>query len=58
MYGEEAVSEQALAEEALGRLPAEAVARGDGDFGIFAFAYAVQQSRRLGSTARRHLTSA
>jgi putative transposase len=46
MYGEEAVSEQALAEEALNRLPADAVVLGDGNFGIFAFAYAVQQSQR------------
>ena len=46
MYGDKAVSEQVLAEQALGRLPAEAVVLGDGNFGIFAFAYAVQQSRR------------
>jgi hypothetical protein len=46
MYGDEAVSEQALAERALERLPADAVVLGDGNFGIFAFAYAVQQSRR------------
>lgn len=46
MYGDEAVSEQALAEQALGRLPADAVVLGDGNFGIFAFAHAVQQSRR------------
>jgi hypothetical protein len=47
MYGDEAVSEQGLAEEALDRLPAEAVVLGDGNFGIFAFAYKIQQSRRL-----------
>lgn len=46
MYGGAAVSEQALAEQALDRLPADAVALGDGNFGIFFFAYAVQQSRR------------
>jgi hypothetical protein len=46
MYGEAPVSEQELAEQALERLPADAVALGDGNFGIFAFAYAVQQSRR------------
>ncbi len=46
MYGDGAVSEQGLAEQALERLPADAVVLGDGNFGIFAYAYAVQQSRR------------
>ena len=46
MYGAEAVSEQQVAEEALGRLPADAVVLGDGNFGIFAYAYAVHQSGR------------
>src|SRR5258708_30685857 len=46
MYGRKPVSEQGLAEEALQRLPANAVVLGDCNFGIFAFAYAVQQSRR------------
>jgi hypothetical protein len=46
MYGEAAVSEQALAAAALERLPAKALVLGDGNFGIFSFAYAVQQSRR------------
>jgi len=46
MYGDRPVSEQALAEAALERLPAEAVVLGDGNFGIFAFAYAVCQSGR------------
>jgi putative transposase len=46
MYGDAAVSEQALAAQALERLPADAVALGDGNFGIFDFAYAVQQSQR------------
>jgi hypothetical protein len=46
MYGEAAVSEQALAEQGLERLPQEAVVLGDGNFGIFNFAYAVQQSGR------------
>ena len=45
-YGDAAVSEQSLAEGALERLPSEAVVLGDGNFGIFAFAYAVQQSQR------------
>jgi putative transposase len=46
MYGDAAVSEQALAEQALERLPSDAVVLGDGNFGIFAYAYAVQQSHR------------
>jgi hypothetical protein len=46
MYGDTAVSEQALAEQAMERLPRDAVVLGDGNFGIFAFAYAVQQSQR------------
>jgi hypothetical protein len=46
MYGDKAVSEQRLADEALERLPADAVVLGDGNFGIFAFAYAVQQGQR------------
>jgi hypothetical protein len=46
MYGRRAVGEQQLAAEALGRLPAQAVVLGDGDFGIFAFAHAVQQTGR------------
>jgi putative transposase len=46
MYGNEAVSEQSLASAALERLPPDAVVLGDGNFGIFAFAWAVDQSRR------------
>jgi putative transposase len=46
MYGDSPVSEQALAQEALERLPGEAVVLGDGNFGIFALAHAVQQSKR------------
>jgi hypothetical protein len=46
MYGAQAVSEQELAEQAVARLPADAVALADGNFGIFAFAHAVQQSHR------------
>ena len=38
--------EQELAREALQRLPADAVVLADGNFGIFAFAYAVQQTQR------------
>jgi Transposase DDE domain. len=46
MYGKRAVGEQELARQALQRLPADAVVLADGDFGIFAFAYAVQQTQR------------
>ena len=46
MYGPEAVSEQKLAEQGLGRLPADAVVLADGNFGIFAFAHAVMDSGR------------
>lgn len=46
MYGKQAVSEQALAEESLARLPADAVVMTDCNFGIFAFAHAVQASGR------------
>jgi hypothetical protein len=45
-YGDNAVSEQFLAEQALSRLPADAVVLGDGNFGILAFAHAVGQSQR------------
>lgn len=41
MYGEEAVSEQQLAEQVLDRAPLGSVIVGDGNFGIFNFAYAV-----------------
>jgi hypothetical protein len=58
MYGPEAVSEQQLAEQALERLPADAVVLADGNFGIFAFAYAVQRTARPMlfrlTTARAH----
>lgn len=46
MYGKKAVGEQALACQALERLPANAVVMADLGFGIFVFAYAVEQSRR------------
>jgi putative transposase len=46
MYGPQAVSEQSLAEQALERLPEDAVVLADCNFGIFAFAWAVGQSRR------------
>ena len=47
MYGPQAVSEQELAKQALGRLPADAIVMADSNFGIFAFAQAVAASRRL-----------
>jgi hypothetical protein len=46
MYGEKAVSEQAMALEALGRVPDDAVVLTDCNFGIFYFAWGVQQSGR------------
>ncbi len=46
MYGPQAVGEQALAKQALGRLPADAVVLADCNFGVLEFAYAVQQSHR------------
>lgn len=46
MYGEEQVSEQELAGQALDRLPVDGVVLGDGNFGIFWLAHAVQQSGR------------
>ncbi len=46
MYGPQAVSEQVLAEQALERLPADAVVLADCNFGIFAFAWAVEGSQR------------
>lgn len=46
MYGPQAVSEQVLAEQALERLPADAVVLADCNFGIFAFAWAVEASQR------------
>src|ERR1700730_14998176 len=46
MYGDAPGSEQRLAEQAVERLPTDAVVLGDGNFGIFSFAYAVQQSQR------------
>lgn len=46
MYGKKAVSEQGLAEDALGRVPSDAVVLADCNFGIFSFARAVQQSGR------------
>src|SRR5215471_1838930 len=46
MYGQQAVGEQVLAREALQRLPGDAIVLADCDFGIFAFAHAVQQTER------------
>jgi putative transposase len=42
MYGREAVSEQALAEQACSHLPADSVIIGDRNFGIFSVAYQAQ----------------
>lgn len=43
MYGPQAVSEQALAEQAMDRLPSGAVVMGDRNFGIFSTAWAAAQ---------------
>lgn len=45
-YGSKAISEQELAKQALDRLPADAIVLGDGNFGVFFFVHAVQQSLR------------
>ena len=52
MYGQQAVSEQALAAQALDRLPAGALVLADANFGIFAFADAVVASQRRPRKAR------
>lgn len=46
MYGPEAVSEQVLAKQVVERTAAGSVIIGDGNFGIFSFAYAVVQGQR------------
>lgn len=46
MYGSETVSEQQLAEQAVAKAPPDGVILGDGNFGIFSFAYNVVQSQR------------
>lgn len=46
MYGDEAVSEQALLERALDRLPAQAMVMGDANFGVFSVAFAAVQRGR------------
>jgi len=60
MYGEQAVSEQGLLESAMYRLPSQALAVGDSNFGVFSVAYAaVQQGHpvvlRLTEVRARHL---
>lgn len=51
MYGDEAVSEQALAEKLMASLPAQATLVGDRNFGVFWVAWAAQQ-RNLGVVLR------
>jgi hypothetical protein len=46
MYGKRAVGEQELAHDALQRLPADAIAMTDANFGIFWLAYTVQETQR------------
>ena len=43
MYGPEAVSEQALTEQLLDRLPGDSVLMGDSNFGVFSVAFAATQ---------------
>ena len=43
MYGQQAVSEQGLLEQAMDRLPSAAVLVGDANFGIFSVAYTADQ---------------
>ena len=43
MYGPQAVSEQALAEQAMNSAPPQALVVGDRNFGVFSIAYAAQQ---------------
>jgi hypothetical protein len=43
MYGAEAVSEQALLEQAVERLPAESILIGDANFGVFSVGWAAAQ---------------
>lgn len=43
MNGEQAISEQALLERAIDRLPARAIVVGDANFGVFSVAYAATQ---------------
>jgi hypothetical protein len=47
MYGKRAVSEQELARESLGRLPADGIIMADINFGIFWLAHTVQETERL-----------
>lgn len=56
MNGDEAVSEQALLERSIDRLPARAVVIGDANFGVFSVAYAATQRQHpvvLRLTAQR-----
>jgi hypothetical protein len=46
MYGEHRVGEQALARQVIQSTPEESVILGDGNLGIFSFAYAVEKSKR------------
>src|SRR5260370_35376854 len=45
MYGDHAISEQALLEQAIDRLPADSLMLGDANFGVFSVAYAAIQRR-------------
>ena len=51
MYGDAAVSEQSLAEQAMDALPPDSILIGDRNFGVFSMAWAAQQ-RGLGMVVR------
>jgi len=58
--GKQAVSEQALLEQVIGRLPEGSIVSGDANFGVFSVAYAATQQRhgvvlRLTAVRARHL---
>jgi hypothetical protein len=60
MHGDEAVSEQALLERAIDRLPSGSTVIGDANFGVFSVAYAAVQREhpvllRLTAVRARHL---
>jgi hypothetical protein len=48
MYGDQAVSEQALAKDLMGRLPTACVVLGDRNFGVFSVAYHADQRAHPG----------
>lgn len=62
MHGPEAVSEQSLLEQAIGRLPPGTTMLGDANFGVFSVAYTAQQNGhpvvlRLTAQRAKHLAA-